>query len=32
MWFNVPVIGGIVRLYDKYDPTFLTMLGMQYFN
>ena len=26
------MIGGITRLYDKYDATFLTMLGMQYFN
>ena len=28
----MPVIGGINQLYDKYDGTFLTMLGMQYFN
>lgn len=32
VWYSLPVIGGISRLYDKYDPTFLTMLGMQYFN
>ena len=31
-WDNVPVIGSIYKLYDKYDTTFLTMLGMQYFN
>ena len=31
-WDKVPVIGGINQLYDKYDGTFLTMLGMQYFN
>ena len=28
----MPVIGFILDLYDKYDSTFLTMLGMQYFN
>ena len=28
----MPVIGPTLALYDKYDPTFLTMLGMQYFN
>jgi len=22
----------MLKLYDKYDATFLTMLGMQYFN
>ena len=26
------MIGPTLALYDKYDPTFLTMLGMQYFN
>ena len=26
------MISGINKLYDKYDATFLTMLGMQYFN
>jgi len=31
-WDGVPLLGGIVKLYDKYDATFLTMLGMQYFN
>ena len=31
-WDSVPVISGINKLYDKYDATFLTMLGMQYFN
>ena len=30
--YKIPVVGGITRLYDKYDATFLTMLGMQYFN
>ena len=32
IWRNVPFIGPCVKLYDKYDSTFLTMLGMQYFN
>ena len=32
IWYRVPVIGSIYSLYDKYDSTFLTMLGMQYFN
>lgn len=31
-WSKVPFVGGFVHLYDKYDATFLTMLGMQYFN
>lgn len=31
-WNKFPVVGGFVHLYDKYDATFLTMLGMQYFN
>ena len=31
-WDNVPVLSGINKLYEKYDATFLTMLGMQYFN
>ena len=26
------MIGSTLALYDKYDGTFLTMLGMQYFN
>ena len=26
------MIGNWKKLYNKYDPTFLTMLGMQYFN
>lgn len=26
------MIGFILGLYDRYDATFLTMLGMQYFN
>ena len=29
---RMPVIGPIVRLYDRYDASFLTMLGVQYFN
>ena len=32
LWYRLPVIGGISCLYDKHDQTFLTMLGMQYFN
>ena len=28
----MPVIGPILKLYDRYDSTFLTMLGFQYFN
>ena len=32
IWYRVPVIGSIYSLYDRYDSTFLTMLGMQYFN
>jgi len=28
----MPVLGPILKLYDRYDGTFLTMLGMQYFN
>ena len=31
-WDSVPVLGWITQLYGKYDSTFLTMLGMQYFN
>lgn len=26
------MIGSSLKLYDRYDATFLTMLGMQYFN
>lgn len=29
---KLPMIGFIRGLYKKYDATFLTMLGMQYFN
>ena len=29
---KLPIIGFISGLYDTYDSTFLTMLGMQYFN
>ncbi len=29
---RLPFIGFMAGLYDKYDSTFLTMLGMQYFN
>ena len=29
---SIPVLGFIIELYEKYDGTFLTMLGMQYFN
>ena len=32
IWERIPVINEVHRLYTKYDPTFLTMLGMQYFN
>ena len=28
----MPIVGPILKLYDRYDATFLTMLGMQYFN
>ena len=28
----MPIVGPILKLYDRYDGTFLTMLGMQYFN
>lgn len=28
----MPVIGPILKLYERYDATFLTMLGFQYFN
>ena len=28
----MPLIGFAMRLYDKFDGTFLTMLAMQYFN
>ena len=28
----MPVIGPVLKLYKKYDRTFLNMLGMQYFN
>ena len=34
-WFlekNIPIIGSSLRLYRRYDGTFLIMLGMQYFN
>lgn len=29
---RIPMIGTCLKLYDLYDATFLTMLGMQYFN
>ena len=29
---KVPVLGFMMHLYGRYDSTFLTMLGMQYFN
>lgn len=31
-WSHVPIINGLVGVYGKYDSTFLTVLGMQYFN
>ena len=29
---RLPVIGPSIKLYDRYDGTFLTVLAMQYFN
>ena len=29
---RLPILGPSIKLYDRYDGTFLTMLGMQYFN
>ena len=31
-WRHMPIVGGIFRLYEQYDASFLTLLGMQYFN
>ena len=29
---NLPILGKVIKLYDKYDTTFLNLLAMQYFN
>lgn len=31
-WHRLPVVSIFTKLYETYDSTFLTMLGMQYFN